>query len=431
MITVAYINLWQQRVGAIAWDEKKQLGTFEFDPTFLSSQLNIAPLKMPLEAATNRLFAFPELSKTATFKGLPGLLADVLPDFYGTQLINVWLAKNGRAANSLNPVELLCFIGTRGMGALEFEPAQPAAPATATLVELESLVSIAQQLLGGKKKFSTILKASQQKALSDILKIGTSAGGTNAKAIIAYNPLTKVVRSGQSKAPPGFSHWLLKFDGVTDGQIGTTMGFGRVEMAYYLMASDAGVEMSECRLLEENTRAHFMTKRFDRDTTQGKLHLQSFCALQHYNFNDVGSYSYEQLFETMRLIRLPYSAAEQLYRRMVFNVMAKNYNDHTKNFAFLMSKSGQWQLAPAFDMCYAYRPNTNWVDQHALSINGKRKHITKADLLELAYKMNIKQAPHIISQVADVTANWLHYAKKTGVEKELKTEIKKNLIVLK
>jgi serine/threonine-protein kinase HipA len=209
------------------------------------------------------------------------------------------------------------------------------------------------------------------------------------------------------------------------------MGFGRVEMAYYLMASDAGIEMSECRLLEENNRAHFMTKRFDRDATQGKLHLQSFCALQHYNFNDVGTYSYEQLFETMRLIRLPYSAAEQLYRRMVFNVLARNCDDHTKNFAFLMSKSGVWQLAPAFDMCYAYRPNSNWVDQHALSINGKRKNINKADLLELAYKMNIKQAPHIISQVADVTSNWLQYAKKTGVEKELKSEIKKNLIVLK
>jgi serine/threonine-protein kinase HipA len=269
-------------------------------------------------------------------------LADVLPDRFGNNLINAWLASNGRPADSMNPVELLCFIGKRGMGALEFEPVTPKASNGATKLELNSLIQMAQEILTGRQQFNTNLSSEETKALNDILKIGTSAGGARAKAVIAFNSDTKEIRSGQADAPVGYTHWLLKFDGVTDQQFGTSSGYGRVEMAYYLMAKEAAIEMTECRLLEENDRAHFMTKRFDREPGNGKLHAQSFCAIAHYDFNEISVFSYEQLFETMRKMVLPYTDAEQLYRRMVFNVMARNCDDHTKNFSFIMDKPGKW-----------------------------------------------------------------------------------------
>ena len=391
MITTAFINLWNKRVGAIAWDIDRRLGLFEFTPKFLSNKWDIAPLKMSIEGATGRVFSFTELRDTQTFKGLPGLLADVLPDKYGNTLINAWLARNGRPENSLNPVELLCFIGKRGMGALEFEPVEPKVSNGATKIEIDSLIYIAQEILSGRQDFNTNLSPNEEKALIDILKIGSSTGGARAKAVIAYNPITKEVRSGQTDAPRGFSHWILKFDGVTDQQLGTSYGYGRVEMAYHLMAKDAGIIMTECQLLEENGRAHFMTRRFDRAYGIGKLHVQSFCAIAHYDFSNIIGYSYEQLFETMRSLLLPYTDAEQLYRRMVFNVIAKNCDDHTKNFALIMDKTGQWKLAPAFDICHSYRPGSEWVSQHSLSINGKHKDITRQDLLFVAKKMNIKR----------------------------------------
>jgi serine/threonine-protein kinase HipA len=430
MITTAFINLWDERVGAIAWDVDRKLGFFEFAPSFLSNNWDIAPLKMPIEGAAGRIFSFAELRDTQTFKGLPGLLADVLPDKYGNTLINTWLEKNGRPADSLNPVELLCFIGKRGMGALEFEPVEPNIQNSATKIELESLVQIAQSILSGRQDFNTSLSANEEKALTDILKIGSSAGGARAKAVIAYNPLTNEVRSGQTKAPKGYSHWLLKFDGVTDQQSGVAYGYGRVEMAYFLMAQDSGIQMTECRLLEENGRAHFMTRRFDRENGSGKLHVQSFCAMAHYDFNNITDYSYEQLFGTMRSLLLPYSDAEQLYRRMIFNVIARNCDDHTKNFAFIMDKTGQWRLAPAFDLCYSYRPDSSWVSRHSLSINGKRKNITREDLITVARKMNIKKPGQIIDQVAGVVSKWREYAGKVDVKKDLINVIEKTLLYL-
>jgi len=399
MITTAYINIWNKRVGAIAWNENTGIATFEYQPSFFENEWDLSPLKMPVDGAAKKIFSFSELRDVITFKGLPGLLADVLPDKYGSSLINVWLAQNGRPANSMNPVELLCFIGKRGMGALEFEPALPKVNNEATKIELNSLIHIAQEILSGKQHFNTNLSANESKALSDILKIGTSAGGARAKAVITFNPLTNEIRSGQAEAPHGFSHWLLKFDGVVDQQIGTSSGYGRVEMAYYLMAQSAAIEMTECRLLEENNRAHFMTKRFDRASDNVKFHVQSFCAIMHYDFNEIASFSYEQLFETMRSMLLPYPDAEQLFRRMVFNVMAKNCDDHTKNFSFIMDKAGKWRLAPAFDICHAFRPGSTWVSQHSLSINGKRQNITRDDLLQVAKRMNIKKAVAIIDQV--------------------------------
>lgn len=430
MITTAFVNLWGKRVGAVAWDVDTRLGRFEYAPEFRRNNWDIAPIKMPLSVDAGRIFSFPELRDTRTFKGLPGLLADVLPDKYGNILINAWLARSGRPADSLNPVELLCFIGKRGMGALEFEPVEPEIKNRTTKIEIDSLIKTAQEILSGRQNFNTDLSAADERAFADILKIGTSAGGARAKALIAYNPVTKEVRSGQTDAPAGFSHWLLKFDGVMDQQFGSSYGFGRVEMAYHLMAKDAGIQMTECRLLEENSRAHFMTRRFDREDGRGKLHVQSFCSIAHLDFNNIIHYSYEQLFETMRLLRLPYSEAEQLYRRMVFNVAARNCDDHTKNFSFIMDKTGEWKLAPAYDICHAYRPDSNWVNQHCLSINGKRNDITRQDLLSVAGKMNIKKPGRIIDQIADVVSMWKGYAGKTSVSQDLTEAIQNTLLII-
>lgn len=427
MITTAFINIWGERVGAIAWDSDSQLGSFEYDPAFLRTGRDLSPIKMPADEA--RIFSFPELRDTNTFKGLPGLLADILPDKYGNALINAWLARHGRPSDSLNPVELLCFIGSRGMGALEFEPASPKTAGTATKIELNNLIEVAEKILSGRKDFSTKMAPDEEKALTDILKIGSSAGGARAKAVIAYNTKTGEVKSGQADAPKGFTHWLIKFDGVTDRQFGASSGYGRVEMAYYLMATEAGIDMSECRLLEENGRAHFMTLRFDRKDNE-KMHMQSFCAMRHYDFNEVNSFSYEQLFETMRILGLPYPQAEQMYRRMVFNVIGRNCDDHTKNFAFVMDKSGKWSLSQAYDICHAYRPGSDWVSQHALSINGKRKNIAKDDLLEVARQMNIKKADSVIHHISGIVAQWPKYADSMGVNKKLRDAINKTLVIL-
>jgi serine/threonine-protein kinase HipA len=430
MITTAFINLWNQRVGAIAWDIDTRLGSFEFEPAFLANNWDIAPIKMPIERSRGRIYSFPELRNSNTFKGLPGLLADVLPDKYGNLLINAWLARNGRAADSMNPVELLCFIGKRGMGALEFEPVVPKATSGATKIELDSLVTIAQEILSGRQQFNTNLTTDKQKGLIDILKVGSSAGGARAKAVIAFNPITGEIRSGQADAPKEFSHWLLKFDGVEDNQLGISSGYGRVEMAYYLMAKSAGIEMTECRLLEENGRAHFMTRRFDRQYGKGKLHVQSFCAMSHYDFNEITAFSYEQLFETMRQLLLSYPEAEQMFRRMVFNVMARNCDDHTKNFAFIMDKTGKWKLAPAFDICHSYRPGSIWVSQHSLSINGKRKDIDRRDLLFVADRMNIKRADSIIDEVRNTIGKWKEFAEETQVKPDLRNAIGSTLLLL-
>lgn len=430
MITTAFINIWNKRVGAIAWDVDTESASFEFESSFLTNKWDLSPLKMPIADAGKRVFSFPELRGTTTFKGLPGLLADALPDKYGNNLINAWLSRNRRPTDSMNAVELLCFIGKRGMGALEFEPIVPKTNNGATKIELDSLINIAQEILSGRQDFNTNLSGDEVNALSDILKIGSSAGGARAKAVIAFNPDTKEIRSGQADAPKGFTHWLLKFDGVTDQQLGTSSGYGRVEMAYHLMAKEAEIEMTECRLLEENGRAHFMTKRFDREQGKGKMHIQSFCAIAHYDFSEVTSFSYEQLFETMRSMLLPYTDAEQLYRRMVFNVMARNCDDHTKNFSFSMDKTGKWKLAPAFDVCHSYRPGSTWVSQHSLSINGKRQNITRDDLQEVAKNMNIKKADTIINQVNAVVSRWNDFAEQTTVKADLRDAVGKTFLQL-
>ena len=433
MVVAAEIRLWDKLAGAVLWDEAQQLASFEFDRQFLKSGWDISPILMPL-AQGRRLYSFLETRRDRgdafdAFRGLPGFLADMLPDKYGNQLINAWLAQNNRPTNSLNPVELLCFIGERGVGALEIKPSLRKDAAQATSLEIESLVVIAAKVLNSKQGFTWDLTREEESALADILKIGTSAGGARAKAVIAYNPQTGEVKSGQVKAPRGFSHWIIKFDGVHDSQFGATAGYGRVEMAYYLMAKVAGIEMTECRILEENGRAHFMTKRFDRTEDGEKIHMQSLCGLRHFDFNQVGYYSYEQVFETMRMLRLTYPEAEQLFLRMVFNVLARNCDDHTKNFAFLMDRNGRWTLSPAYDICHAYRPGSLWVSAQSLMVNGKRDGIGDDDFLEIARKMNIKNPSDKLTQVKASVKRWREFAEEVNVDAPLRDSIQQTLLV--
>jgi serine/threonine-protein kinase HipA len=428
----ALVKTWGEVAGAVVWDERTNSATFEYDSSFKKLNWDLAPLKMPVQSRES-IYSFPELKQGRddlynTFKGLPGLLADVLPDRYGNQLINSWLAQQGRPQNSMNPVETLCFIGTRGMGAMEFEPAHFTENKRAFTIEMESLVDIAKKLLSQKANIKSKLKKVEEQDLLEILKIGTSAGGARPKAVIAYNEKTGEVRSGQTNTPKDFAHWLLKLDGVSDVQLGASEGYGRVEMAYYNMAISCGIEIMPSRLLEEKGRAHFMTMRFDREQHNVKHHIQTFCAIQHFDYNQITSFSYEQLFQTMRELRLSYAEAEQMFRRMVFNVIARNCDDHTKNFSFRLKKDSSWELAPAYDLCHAFKPNHQWVSQHALSINGKRSGISKSDLLVIGKSIKCKQASAIIDEIETTVMNWKSFANEVGVSAKLRDAIYKTII---
>ena len=412
MVSTAFVNIFGHRVGAVAWDEETQMASFEYDPKFNLEKLPIAPIKMP---SKGRIYSFSEHRSNETFKGLPGLLADALPDRYGKDLINAWLARQGRPDDSLNPVELLCFIGRRGMGALEFEPIM-GKESVSYDIELGDLIQTTKELLSKKENLSIHTQKKMEDVMMDVLKMGTSAGGARPKAIIAYNEQTGQIKSGQTLADEGFEHWLIKFDQVSDVQFGESEGYGRVEMAYYKMATDFGIDMMESRLIQENNRVHFMTKRFDRVKGNQKLHSQTLCALQHYDFANITSYSYEQIFQTMRQLRLTYSEAEQMYRRMVFNIIARNCDDHTKNFSFVMDQTGLWKLAPAYDICFAYRPDSKWVSQHNISVNGKRKEFTRKDLLTIAKQNSIRNPMGIIDSCIQVVKNWKTYAEMYQVD---------------
>lgn len=424
MVTTAFIYLYGQRIGAVIWDANRGIANFEYDPKFNVEQYALAPIKMPIK---NHIYNFPQFRDSETFKGLPGLLADALPDRYGRDLINAWLARQGRPDNSLNPVELLCFIGKRGMGALEFEPIM-VKEAPSYDVELTDLIETTKALLANKEDLNIATKSNMEDVMMDVLKMGTSAGGARPKAIIAYNEETGKIKSGQTLADEGFEHWLIKFDEVSDVQFGESKGYGRVEMAYYKMATDFGIEMMESRLIEENKRVHFMTKRFDRIKGNQKVHTQTLCALQHYDFSNITSYSYEQVFQTMRQLRLSYAEAEQMFKRMVFNVIARNCDDHTKNFAFLMDTTGKWKLAPAYDICFAYRPDSIWVSQHNLSINGKRKDFLRKDLLSVAEQNSIRNPNKVIDQCIAVVKNWNEYATMYQVDQQKKNAIDQMLL---
>lgn len=436
-IESAFVELWGHTVGAVAWLPERDYGVFEFDPEFVTLGLDIAPITMPLEQARipNTTFAFPELNRP-TFKGLPGLLADALPDKFGNAIIDAWLARQQRSAASFSPIERLCYTGARGIGALEFRPAHHPGFEQSVPMDVAELVELAQRVMNAREGFETALnhQASDKQnaaALLDILRVGTSAGGARPKAVIAIDKAGNV-RSGQVAAPADFDYWLLKFDGVDDLELGHPQGYGRIEYAYYLMALDCDIEMAECRLLEENGRAHFLTKRFDRRSSsqshspQGhaeKIHFLSLCGMAHMDFNMSGAYSYEQLFSVMRQLRLSHQDAIQQYRRMVFNVLARNQDDHTKNIAFLMDKSGTWRLSPAYDLTYAHNPAGIWTNQHQMSIAGKRDHFTLQDLIEVGHSISIKKPQEIIDAVAAVIGDWPKYAQRAGVHSKRIQEI--------
>lgn len=421
--TTAIARLWGQDIGAVSWLPDRELAAFEFEPRFLALGLDVAPLVMPRAEARGQVFVFPTLNRE-TFMGLPGLLADALPDKFGNALIDAWLARTGRVIAEFNPVERLCYMGDRGMGALEFRPALNTDLKRRVSVDIAELVALAREVTAARDRLDARVGSGDgpdAEALRDILRVGTSAGGARAKAVIAMNGAGRIL-SGQGPVPEGYDHWLLKFDGVADLELGKTRDHGRIEYAYSLMASAAGITMSECRLLEENGRAHFLTKRFDRGAL-GKRHLQSLCGLAHYDYNAPGAYGYEQVFAVMRELRLPRAEAVQQYRRMLFNVVARNQDDHTKNIAFLMDQDGQWRLAPAFDMIYAHNPGGRWTSRHQMTINGKRDGFTRDDLLAVGRSLGIHAPDRMLGEIVDVVARWPDYARETGVNPARAREI--------
>jgi len=416
----ADIVLWGNPIGSAVWDATRELALFEYAPDFLDSGIQLAPLTMPLR---EQVYSFPELARES-FHGLPGMLADSLPDRFGNLLIDEWLVRTGRAAADFTPIDRLCYLGRRGMGALEFRPALRDRQSGSVPINVAELVDLANTALAGKEMLSTQISGGNEEdleALRDILRVGTSAGGARAKAVIAWNEKTGEVRSGQVKAPPGFGYWLIKFDGVAgnrDKELNDPQGYGKIEYAYHRMALAAGLEMSECRLFEENGRSHFMTRRFDRTNEGKKIFMQSLCGIAHMDFNQAGAYGYEQAMDVAQRLGLGTDALEQLFRRMVFNVMARNQDDHTKNIAFLMNKQGEWRLAPAYDIIYCYNPDGAWTHHHQMSVNGKHDNFERADFYAVAKRFSILRksgVDQVLEQTATALARWPDFAAEAGV----------------
>ena len=429
MTTVAKVRLWGRTIGAVSLESGAETAAFQYDPQFVGSGIEVSPITAPL---SNRISTFPGLPHRSFF-GLPGLLADSLPDKFGNTLIDAWLASQGRSPAGFNSVERLCYVGARGMGALEFAPAQGPRSAPERAIQVEALVELATLVLSRRADLTASFEnATRGRALADLLRVGTSAAGARAKAVIAWNQTTNEVRSGQVDAGLGFEYWLLKFDGVggnRDRELDDPEGYGAVEYGYSLMARAAGITMANCRLMEENGRRHFMTKRFDRLGDGGKLHLQSLAALAHFDFNAAGAYSYEQAFQVIRQLGLPASTMEEQFRRMVFNIVARNQDDHVKNIAFLMDKSGRWSLSPAFDVTYSYNPTGDWTSRHQMSCNGKRDGFAVADLQAAARAGSIKRAraDAIIAQVGTAVGRWEACAEEAGVPPAWRLQIGGNL----
>ena len=415
-MTDANVVLWGRRIGAVSWDATRSLGVFQYDPAFVSAGIEVAPLTMP---ARDTPYEFPALTR-ATFRGLPGMLADALPDRFGNRLIDAWLAETGQSPETFNPVDRLCYIGRRGIGALEFKPSLRIPTRTKEL-EVARLVELANRVLDERANLAGALGGENDAgALEDILSVGTSAGGARAKAVLAWNPKTGEFRSGQLDADAGFEHWLLKFDGisnVTDTELADPEGFGRIEYAYAGMARAAGITMSECRLHHEGGRSHFMTRRFDRDVTGRKIHMQSLGAMRHFDFNDPSAYSYEQAAMTIRDLGLGMVAVEEQFRRAVFNVMARNQDDHVKNIGFLMDRAGKWSLSPAYDVAYAYNPSGTWTRDHQMSLGGRRNGFERDDILRFAASIGIKKrrALEISEKVGASVRDWRNHAEAAEV----------------
>ena len=428
-MTLAAVNLWGRRIGAVLLAEGADVATFAYEPAFVRSQIEVAPLFMPLG---DRIYSFPGLNPES-FYGLPGLLADALPDRYGHTLIDAWLATQGRTPDSFDAVERLCYMGARGMGALEFTPAAGPRTRKSERIHIESLVQLASEVLSNRNTLQvSFADPDKAAALHEILQVGTSAGGARAKAVIAWNPETNEVRSGQVEAGEGFGYWLLKFDGVSNNKdrgLADPQGYGAVEFAYSEMAKAAGITMTDCRLLPEGGRRHFMTRRFDRTEAGGKLHMQSLAALAHYDYCSPDSYTYEQAFQVMRRLNLPMDQMEELFRRMTFNVVARNQDDHVKNIAFLMDRDGVWSLAPAYDVTWAMDPTNKWLRHHQMSVNGRRDDFARADLEACAAtaSINAARARAIIDEVVATVADWPRFAKAAEVDGAMRASIDPSL----
>jgi serine/threonine-protein kinase HipA len=425
MSTIAEVRLWGTTIGAVVIEDSQRTASFQYDSAFANSEIEVAPLMMPLG---NQIYSFPELSQ-ASFHGLPGLLADSLPDKFGNALINAWLARQGREPGAFNSVERLCYTGLRGMGALEFLPATPIAT-NDTVIAVDKLVELASEILSHRDGLQANFNQSAD-AMLDILRVGTSAGGARAKAVIAWNPQTNEIRSGQATLAEGFDHWLIKFDGVSnnrDKELADPQGYGLIEYAYSKMACDCGIKMSECTLFKENGRHHFMTRRFDRPNGE-KLHMQSLAAMAHLDFNLAGSHSYEQAFNVMRRLNMPASATAELFRRMVFNVIARNQDDHVKNIAFLMDRSGNWSLSPAFDMVYSFQPSGQWTSNHQMTVNGKKDNFTLEDFEMCGKAALLKRGEYkkILHEIKQVISHWRDYANKVGLSPNQRDKIEKTL----
>lgn len=424
MVNTAAVSMYGMRIGTFTWDERYNIARFEYDGSFAGRGLEPSPLMMPVQAG--RVYSFGSLNWD-TFNGLPGMLADALPDTYGRTLFDRWLALTGRSSG--NPVESLCFLGKRCMGAMEFEPATGPDADPRLKIEIDSLVEVAQESLSKKESFVASIKEDKKAAIAEILRLGTSAGGQRAKAIIAYNKQTGEVRSGQVEAPEGFDYYLIKLDGVS-AQAGfrETENYGRLEYSFAKLVRLCGIDMTESFLIEENGRAHFLAKRFDRKG-RNKIHMQTLCGIAHFDYRIHRAYSYEQAFNVMRRLKLTYAEAAEMFRRMVFNVVVRNQDDHTKNISFLMGTDGKWQLSPAYDMGYAYNPDGAWTSTHQMSINGKFDGIARADLLAFAEANNIKNARETIDQICECASNWPVIARNCGVPEPVIQSIASNMLL--
>jgi len=427
-VSVIEVWVWDRFVGAVTLDPSLSYYAFEYDPTWKRTGGELSPLHMSLKESRS-VYVFPTLPE-ATYFRLPALLADALPDDFGNALIDAWMAQRGIVKSSVTVLDRLAYMGKRGIGALEFRPARGAHKESSAPVEMKVLVEEARRLVQGTFSVDHEAKA----ALANIIKVGTSAGGARAKAVIAWNPATDEVRSGQFDAPPGFEHWLLKFDGVgEDEELGTGEGYGRIEFAYYLMATAAGIRISDSRLLEENGRAHFMTKRFDREVIGGKTvkhHIQTLCAINHLDFRQRGTHDYSQLFMTASELGLDDDALNQIFRRMAFNVMGRNCDDHTKNFGFILRQGQPWNLSPAYDVTHAYNPRGKWTYQHLMSVNRKFKDISKADLLEAADRFSVRKPENILSDVRSAIGSWSQFAKRANLSPSLQKRVASDLLQL-
>jgi len=425
---VVDVKLYGKNVGLLAWNDKRELAEFQYYPDFFKSGLEVSPIIMPLKKSLqDHVYTFPA-NKNSCFHGLPGMIADSLPDKYGNEIIDSWFAANGIAEASVTPLDRLCYMGNRAMGALEFYPSRDIKELNeSTVLRMENLVDLADKVYKDRKAFRENIRQAD-KAILDILKIGTSAGGAKPKAIIALDEKTDEVRSGQVKAPEGFTYWLLKFDGTTFNENGEKInhpkGISNIEYAYHKMAIDCGIQMSACKLLQERDSYHFMTKRFDRTDRGEKIHMQTLAAIAHYNRDSL--HSYEEAFRVLRRLKLNYNEMEQFFRRMVFNVISRNHDDHTKNHSFLMDRKGKWSLAPAYDLCYSYSPKGEWTSVHQMSINGKRDDFTWSDLAEVGTRMDIKNVNTIIGEIVHTVSLWNNYAKNCGVHENHALLIGKN-----